>query len=176
MWGLQIGGSTATMTWTAGPAHQHGHMSSRSANDQSRYVDQSDHLIVNAPLSFRKDEAADTQLARSTPGQRRKETFVVTNSDGSTGRSDPGTGLLEKLAERLQAEGWYARVIASEGQTALLRVVNPLAPPLNDDLALRQDQARLWWFCWSFGDRIAHVDNLDIAVTRIIQVLGYPER
>ncbi|MCO5973447.1 hypothetical protein [Actinoallomurus soli] len=81
---------------------------------------------------------------------------------------------LEALAERLREEGWYARVIVSEGQAALLRV-NPLAPPLNDDLSLRRDQAGLWWFCWSFGDRIAHVDNLDIAAARIAQVLGRPE-
>ncbi|WP_329259555.1 hypothetical protein OG417_22800 [Actinoallomurus sp. NBC_01490] len=86
------------------------------------------------------------------------------------------TAHLEALAERLREEGWYAQVIVSEGQAALLRVVNPLAPPLNDDLSLRQDQAGLWWFCWSFGDRIAHVDNLDIAAARITQVLGYPER
>ncbi|MEV5752629.1 hypothetical protein AB0L00_32850 [Actinoallomurus sp. NPDC052308] len=84
--------------------------------------------------------------------------------------------VLEELAERLRAEGWYARILTSEGQAALLRVVNPLAPPLNDDLALRQDQAGLWWFCWSFGDRIAHVDNLDIAAARITQVLGCPNR
>ncbi|MFL6052244.1 MAG: hypothetical protein ACJ72W_04900 [Actinoallomurus sp.] len=86
------------------------------------------------------------------------------------------TAHLEALAERLRAEGWYARVIASAGQAALLRVGNPLAPPLNDDLALRQDQAGLWWFCWSFGDRIAHADNLDIAAARITQVLGCPGR
>ncbi|MEV5746738.1 hypothetical protein AB0L00_02880 [Actinoallomurus sp. NPDC052308] len=54
-------------------------------------------------------------------------------------------------------------------------MVNPLAPPLNDDLTLRRDQAGLCWFCWSFGDRIAHVDNLDIATARITQVLGCPE-
>ncbi|GAA4636491.1 hypothetical protein GCM10023196_086460 [Actinoallomurus vinaceus] len=95
---------------------------------------------------------------------------------GPNGSPGNGVEALEGLAARLRAEGWYARVIAFEGQAALLRVVNPLAPPLNDDLALRQDQAGLWWFCWSFGDRIAHADNLDIAAARITQVLGCPER
>lgn len=83
---------------------------------------------------------------------------------------------LDALGERLRREGWYARVIAAHGQAALLRVVNPAAPPLNDDLALNQDQAGLWWFCWSFGERIAHVGNVDIAAARIIQVLGCPGR
>ncbi|MEV5709515.1 hypothetical protein [Actinoallomurus sp. NPDC052274] len=93
----------------------------------------------------------------------------------NNGMPEIETAALERLPELLRSRGWYARVIASEEQAALLRVVNPLAPPLNDDLALRQDQAGLWWFCWSFGDRIAHIDNLDIAAARIIQVLGCPE-
>jgi hypothetical protein len=80
-------------------------------------------------------------------------------------------GHLEALAERLRAEGWYARIVV-DGRAALLRVVNPAAPPLNDDLALRRDPAGLWWFHWSFGERISHVDNVDIAATRITRVLG----
>ncbi|GAA0322381.1 hypothetical protein NE235_04400 [Actinoallomurus spadix] len=83
---------------------------------------------------------------------------------------------LEALAERLRGEGWYARVIVSAGQAGLVRVVNPYAPPLNDDIRLGADVAGLWWFRWSFGDRIAHVDNVDIAAARIIQVLGCPGR
>ncbi|MEV5754952.1 hypothetical protein AB0L00_44765 [Actinoallomurus sp. NPDC052308] len=55
-------------------------------------------------------------------------------------------------------------------------MVNPSAPPLNDDIRIGADAAGLWWFCWSFGDRIAHVDNIDIAAARIIQVLGCPGR
>ena len=55
-------------------------------------------------------------------------------------------------------------------------MVNPSAAPLNDDITVGPDQAGLWWFRWSFGVRIAHVDNLDIAVARIIQVLGCPGR
>lgn len=96
----------------------------------------------------------------------------------SRGRTPPGGqgAYLEALATRLQAEGWYARIIAAEGQAALLRVVNPLAPPLNDDLSVRQDQAGLSWFCWSFGERIAHTGNLDLATARITQVLGCPNR
>ena len=83
---------------------------------------------------------------------------------------------LEALAARLRAEGWYARLIAADGERTLLRVVNPLAPPLNDDLSVWQDQAGLSWFCWSFGERIAHTGNLDLAAARITQVLGTPTR
>ncbi|MCO5992819.1 hypothetical protein [Actinoallomurus rhizosphaericola] len=83
---------------------------------------------------------------------------------------------LEALAERLRAEGWYAQVAAADGRLGLVRVVNPAAPPLNDDIRIGVDGAGLWWFRWSFGDRIAHVDNVDIAAARIIQVLGCPCR
>lgn len=90
--------------------------------------------------------------------------------------SDGGTAHLEALAVRLQTEGWYTRIIAVEGRPALLRVVNPLTPPLNDDLSVRRDRAGLSWFCWSFGERIAHTGNLDLAAARIAQVLGRPSR
>jgi hypothetical protein len=83
---------------------------------------------------------------------------------------------LEVLAEQLRTEGWYARVIAVDGQAALVRVVNPVAAPLNDDITVDLGQAGLWWFRWSFGVRIAQVDNLDIAAARIIKVLGCPGR
>ncbi|MEV5705513.1 hypothetical protein [Actinoallomurus sp. NPDC052274] len=75
------------------------------------------------------------------------------------------------LAERLCAEGWYARVMGS-CKAPSVRVVNPTTPPLNDDITVGPDGAGLWWFRWSFGVRIAHVDNLDIAAARIIQVLS----
>ncbi len=91
-------------------------------------------------------------------------------------RPEHGTAHLEALALRLRAEGWYARIIAAEGRPALLRVVNLLTPPLNDDLSVRWDQAGLSWFCWSFGERIAHTGNLDLAAARITQVLGRPSR
>ncbi len=87
-----------------------------------------------------------------------------------------GVRYLEMLAERLRGEGWYARVIPSAGEAGLVRVVNPYAAPLNDDITIGPDQAGLWWFRWSFGTRIAHVGNVDIAAARIIQVLGCPGR
>ena len=95
-------------------------------------------------------------------------------TDGDT--HGDGVRHLERLAERLRREGWYARVIVSSGGTGSVRVVNPAVPPLNDDVTIGPDRAGLWWFRWSFGTRIAHVGNLDIAAARIIQVLGRPGR
>lgn len=82
---------------------------------------------------------------------------------------------LQALAERLQANGWYARVVVAR-KTPSLRVINPTVPPLNDDITVGPDTAGLWWFRWSFGVRIAYVGNLDIATARITQVLGCPSR
>jgi hypothetical protein len=102
--------------------------------------------------------------------------MVENHVSGKHARADlqPGDRIhyLEALAERLRGEGWYARVTSSAGEAALVRVVNPSAAPLNDDITIGPDQAGLCWFRWSFGTRIAHVDNLDIAAARIIQVLG----
>src|SRR5438094_1384680 len=81
---------------------------------------------------------------------------------------------LERFAERLRADGWYARVLFADGRTPALRVVNPAAVPLNDDVTLGRDEGGAWWFCWSFGERLAHVGDLDVAVARIARVLGCP--
>lgn len=93
------------------------------------------------------------------------------NSEISSSTEDKSLRYLTMLAERLHTVGWYARVMGSCG-TSSLRVVNPKVPPLNDDITVRPDGVGLWWFRWSFGVRIAHVDNLDIAAARIIQVLS----
>jgi hypothetical protein len=90
--------------------------------------------------------------------------------------TDDAFPLLEALAERLRAAGWYARLVTADGWATSLRVVNPAAPPLNDDLAARQDEDGLWWFHWSFGERIAPVGELDIATARVTRVLGCPGR
>jgi hypothetical protein len=79
---------------------------------------------------------------------------------------------LETFAERLRADGWYARLLFADAQTPALRVVNPAAVPLNDDITLGQDEAGAWWFHWSFGERIAHVGDPDVAAARIARVLG----
>jgi hypothetical protein len=77
----------------------------------------------------------------------------------------------EALATRLRAGGWYARVLPTQHGSAL-RVVNPDAVPLNDDIILWQDAAGVWWFLWSFGAPVAPAGDLDAAAHRIAYVLG----
>ena len=78
---------------------------------------------------------------------------------------------LEVLAEKLRNGGWYARVVAAR-DTPCLRVINPRQRPLNDDITVSLNDAGLWFYHWSWGERICHVGNVDIAVARVTQVLG----
>lgn len=90
-----------------------------------------------------------------------------------TEASSPGpVPHLELLAVRLRAANWYVSLIATAGREPYLRVVNPHAVVLNDDVTARPDAAGLWFYHWSFGDRICYVGNLDIAVDRIARVLA----
>jgi hypothetical protein len=82
----------------------------------------------------------------------------------------------EGFAERLRADGWYACVLLTDAHTPALRVVNPAAVSLNDDVTLGRDKVGAWWFHWSFGERIAHVGDLDVAAARIARVLGCASR
>lgn len=79
---------------------------------------------------------------------------------------------LEAFGERLRAGGWYARVLLRDGHTPVLRVVNPAALPLNDDVTAGQGEHGAWSFRWSFGVPIAQVDDLDVAATTITRVLA----
>jgi hypothetical protein len=81
---------------------------------------------------------------------------------------------LEKLAEELTHRGLEAWLMAPPGRVPSVYVVNPAARALEDNVYVNQGKDGLWWFWWSWAERISIADDLDAAVTAITRVLALP--
>jgi hypothetical protein len=81
---------------------------------------------------------------------------------------------LDKLAEELTHRGMEAWVMTPSGRMPSVYVVNPAARALEDNVYVVRGQDGLWWFWWSWAERIAIVDDLDLAATAIARVLSLP--
>lgn len=81
---------------------------------------------------------------------------------------------LDKLAEELTHRGMEAWLMAPHGRMPSVYVVNPAARALEDNVYAVRGQDGLWWFWWSWAERIAIVDELDRAATAITRVLSLP--
>jgi hypothetical protein len=83
-----------------------------------------------------------------------------------------GLARLEGLAEVLANHGLRARLIARPGRVPSLHVVNPSASALAEDVYAGRGQDGLWWFWWSWAERIAAGEDLEGAATMIERVLA----
>ena len=83
-----------------------------------------------------------------------------------------GLNRLEGLAEVLANHGLRARLIAPPGRVPSLHVVNPSASALAEDVYAGRGQDGLWWFWWSWAERIAAGEDLEGAATMIERVLA----
>jgi hypothetical protein len=79
---------------------------------------------------------------------------------------------LEGLAEVLVSHGMRARVVTPPGRIPSLHVVNPSAAALAEDVYAGRGQDGLWWFWWSWAERIAASEDLEGAATMIEHVLA----
>ncbi|GAA4619692.1 hypothetical protein GCM10023196_000700 [Actinoallomurus vinaceus] len=78
---------------------------------------------------------------------------------------------LRTLGARLRAFGWQEELTLPQGGSPYLCVINPTAPVLNEEITAAPTVPGLWWFWWSWGERIACVENLDLVIARIATVL-----
>jgi len=53
-----------------------------------------------------------------------------------------------------------------------LYVVNPAARALEENVYAGCGKDGIWWFWWSWAERIAVADDLDLAATTIVRVLA----
>ena len=83
-----------------------------------------------------------------------------------------GLSRLEGLAEVLANKGLSARLIAPPGRVPSLHVVNPSASALAEDVYAGRGQDGLWWFWWSWAERIAAGEDLEGAAAMIERVLA----
>lgn len=79
---------------------------------------------------------------------------------------------LEGLADVLTRRGLRARIVAPRGRVPSLHVVNPLAGVLAEDVYAGRGQDGLWWFWWSWAERIAVSDDIEAAAAKIERVLA----
>jgi hypothetical protein len=79
---------------------------------------------------------------------------------------------LEGLAGVLTRRGLQARVMTPPGRVPSLHVVNPLAGALAEDVYAGRGQDGLWWFWWSWAERIALNEDLEAAAALIERVLA----
>lgn len=79
---------------------------------------------------------------------------------------------LEKLADELSHRGLEAWLMAPPGRVPSLYVVNPAARALEENVYAGCGKDGLWWFWWSWAERIAVADDVDGAASTIVRVLA----
>jgi len=79
---------------------------------------------------------------------------------------------LEGLADVLVRRGLRARIMTPPGRVPSLHVVNPLAGALAEDVYAGRGQDGLWWFWWSWAERITVSEDLEAAAAKIERVLA----
>lgn len=83
------------------------------------------------------------------------------------------TAYLDKLAEELTNRGLEAWIMAPPGRVPSVYVTNPHARALEENVYATQGKDRVWWFWWSWAERIGVADDLDAsaaAITRVLQL------
>jgi hypothetical protein len=79
---------------------------------------------------------------------------------------------LAGLGEVLIEHGLRARLMTPPGRVPSLHVVNPQAIALAEDVYAGRAQDGLWWFWWSWAERITVGEDLEGAASRIKRVLA----
>jgi hypothetical protein len=80
---------------------------------------------------------------------------------------------LEVLARELAERNFETRV-AYVGETSNLSVVNAAVPGARETIAVAMADDGVWWFCWSWGDRIARITDIGTASFKIAYLLIPP--
>jgi hypothetical protein len=83
---------------------------------------------------------------------------------------------LEKLADELSHRGLEAWLMAPPGRIPSLYVVNPSARALEENVYAARGKDGIWRYWWSWAERIAVADDLDLAATTIVRVLASHRR
>ncbi|WP_225993364.1 hypothetical protein [Actinomadura rudentiformis] len=86
--------------------------------------------------------------------------------------SDRRVGYLEELEHELDTRGLVARVVRTRSGPAFLRVVNPEAASLAEDVTCAPaPESHDHYFWWSWGERMHRVDDPEGAAVKLAHVL-----
>jgi hypothetical protein len=81
---------------------------------------------------------------------------------------------LEKLGEELEHRGLEAFVMAPPGRRPSLYVTNPRARALEENVYAGLGSDGMWWFWWSWAERIGLADDIDQSAATVARVLSLP--
>lgn len=77
---------------------------------------------------------------------------------------------LENLASDLEDRGFETQVIEASGSPSI-SIRNRVAPKLSENINAAIADDGSWWLWWSWGDRIARIDDVETAGFKIAYVL-----
>ncbi|HVT70451.1 MAG TPA: AAA family ATPase, partial [Trebonia sp.] len=124
---------------------------------------------ANPPRAFGGRGAGDRDAARSRSSVRTHGWCCV-----EAKASNSATVYLDKLAEELTNRGLEAWLMAPPGRVPSVYITNPGARALEDNVYANRGKDGLWWFWWSWAERISLADDLDTAANTITRVLSVP--
>ncbi|MFB9718550.1 hypothetical protein [Planobispora longispora] len=84
-------------------------------------------------------------------------------------------GHLERLVSELDARGLHARVVRTRSGRAFVRVINPNATSLAENVTCRAQAAPShpdWYYWWSWGERMHTAEDPAGAATKVARVLA----
>ncbi|MEV0616935.1 hypothetical protein AB0I81_26695 [Nonomuraea sp. NPDC050404] len=82
---------------------------------------------------------------------------------------------LERLVAELAERGLLARVVQTQNGRRFVRVINPKATSLSENVTCRSaavSDMPDWWYCWSWGERMHTADDPAGAATKVARVLA----
>lgn len=80
-------------------------------------------------------------------------------------------GHLERLVSELAERGLHARVVRTQSGRAFVRVINPKATSLAENVTCRP-QATTDYYWWSWGERMHRADDPAGAANKVARVLA----
>ncbi|MDL4819408.1 hypothetical protein [Actinomadura opuntiae] len=122
------------------------------------------HMTAQGPAARRIGAAA--------PGTTDGTGDGMTGGKGAQAAGDGRVGHLRELERELGARGLVARVVRTRSGPAFLRVVNPAAASLAEDVTCAPAPGgHDHYFWWSWGERMHRVDDVDGAAVKLAHVL-----
>jgi hypothetical protein len=102
-------------------------------------------------------------------------TTLPSEAQPACARTEVRHAYLESLADELTRRGLTARVLTPYGRVPSVHVVNPAATALAENVYAASGTNGVWWYWWSWAERIAVADDVDGAAGCIARVLAAQE-
>jgi hypothetical protein len=133
-------------------------------NAQDRMADPG--TTARSGAMAQRSDGTRPAAATGPPGTRGADDGVRRHCHGAM-------AYLKDLADELDSRGLVARVIRTGSGVAFVRVVNPLATTMRENVTCAPSPAGLhdWYYWWSWGECMHRVDDPAGAASKVAHVL-----